>query len=141
MVLAVSYALNTHAAAHTAAINSSTGSTCAEPLECGSQGTLRSSGACGSGYGRDVRASSEKSCSSTAATSTSTSTSSTGVMYATPQQKRLAEITEMIHTASLFHDDVIDKVIIYYKHCFTAIVTDILYMTTDRRLLDVTWRA
>ena len=26
-----------------------------------------------------------------------------------PQQKRLAEITEMIHTASLFHDDVIDK--------------------------------
>lgn len=30
-------------------------------------------------------------------------------LYATPQQKRLAEITEMIHTASLFHDDVIDK--------------------------------
>jgi geranylgeranyl pyrophosphate synthase len=29
---------------------------------------------------------------------------------ATPSQKRLAEITEMIHTASLFHDDVIDKV-------------------------------
>jgi len=28
-----------------------------------------------------------------------------------PSQKRLAEITEMIHTASLFHDDVIDKVI------------------------------
>ena len=27
-----------------------------------------------------------------------------------PLQKRLAEITEMIHTASLFHDDVIDKV-------------------------------
>ena len=26
-----------------------------------------------------------------------------------PLQKRLAEITEMIHTASLFHDDVIDK--------------------------------
>lgn len=26
-----------------------------------------------------------------------------------PQQRRLAEITEMIHTASLFHDDVIDK--------------------------------
>ena len=25
-------------------------------------------------------------------------------------QRRLAEITEMIHTASLFHDDVIDKV-------------------------------
>ena len=24
-------------------------------------------------------------------------------------QKRLAEITEMIHTASLFHDDVIDE--------------------------------
>jgi geranylgeranyl pyrophosphate synthase len=30
-------------------------------------------------------------------------------LYATPSQKRLAEITEMIHTASLFHDDVIDK--------------------------------
>ena len=29
--------------------------------------------------------------------------------HALPQQKRLAEITEMIHTASLFHDDVIDK--------------------------------
>jgi hypothetical protein len=28
---------------------------------------------------------------------------------ASPTQKRLAEITEMIHTASLFHDDVIDK--------------------------------
>jgi geranylgeranyl pyrophosphate synthase len=31
--------------------------------------------------------------------------------FALPTQKRLAEITEMIHTASLFHDDVIDKVI------------------------------
>ena len=30
-------------------------------------------------------------------------------LLATPQQRRLAEITEMIHTASLFHDDVIDK--------------------------------
>jgi geranylgeranyl pyrophosphate synthase len=30
--------------------------------------------------------------------------------FATASQKRLAEITEMIHTASLFHDDVIDKV-------------------------------
>jgi geranylgeranyl pyrophosphate synthase len=29
---------------------------------------------------------------------------------ASASQKRLAEITEMIHTASLFHDDVIDKV-------------------------------
>ena len=29
---------------------------------------------------------------------------------ASPSQRRLAEITEMIHTASLFHDDVIDKV-------------------------------
>ena len=28
---------------------------------------------------------------------------------ASPSQKRLAEIIEMIHTASLFHDDVIDK--------------------------------
>jgi len=36
---------------------------------------------------------------------TSTSESSTPL----PSQKRLAEITEMIHTASLFHDDVIDE--------------------------------
>ncbi|KAJ1421278.1 isoprenoid synthase domain-containing protein [Ochromonadaceae sp. CCMP2298] len=34
---------------------------------------------------------------------------SKAALYATPSQKRLAEITEMIHTASLFHDDVIDK--------------------------------
>eukprot|EP01038_Epipyxis_sp_PR26KG_P012172 gene12172-16300_t len=31
------------------------------------------------------------------------------MQFASPSQKRLAEITEMIHTASLFHDDVIDK--------------------------------
>jgi geranylgeranyl pyrophosphate synthase len=30
-------------------------------------------------------------------------------LFASPLQRRLAEITEMIHTASLFHDDVIDK--------------------------------
>lgn len=30
-------------------------------------------------------------------------------LCSTPSQIRLAEITEMIHTASLFHDDVIDK--------------------------------
>jgi geranylgeranyl pyrophosphate synthase len=30
---------------------------------------------------------------------------------ASPSQRRLAEITEMIHTASLFHDDVLDKVL------------------------------
>lgn len=30
-------------------------------------------------------------------------------LCAMPSQRRLAEITEMIHTASLFHDDVIDK--------------------------------
>lgn len=35
---------------------------------------------------------------------------STSSLYASVLQKRLAEITEMIHTASLFHDDVIDKV-------------------------------
>jgi len=35
--------------------------------------------------------------------------SSKGWGSASPSQKRLAEITEMIHTASLFHDDVIDK--------------------------------
>jgi geranylgeranyl pyrophosphate synthase len=33
----------------------------------------------------------------------------TAIHGASPAQKRLAEITEMIHTASLFHDDVIDK--------------------------------
>ena len=33
-----------------------------------------------------------------------------GKGFASPSQKRLAEITEMIHAASLFHDDVIDKV-------------------------------
>ena len=27
----------------------------------------------------------------------------------TPQHRRLAEITEMIHTASLVHDDVVDN--------------------------------
>ena len=31
------------------------------------------------------------------------------IPFASPSQKRLAEITEMIHTASLFHDDVIDN--------------------------------
>lgn len=39
----------------------------------------------------------------------SASFSGSGQMFASPSQKRLAEITEMIHTASLFHDDVIDK--------------------------------
>lgn len=34
---------------------------------------------------------------------------SSSTQMASPSQKRLAEITEMIHTASLFHDDVIDK--------------------------------
>ena len=37
----------------------------------------------------------------------------TSYEFASPSQKRLAEITEMIHTASLFHDDVIDKVYAY----------------------------
>ncbi len=44
-------------------------------------------------------------------TSSATVTSSPVVvsgMNALPSQRRLAEITEMIHTASLFHDDVID---------------------------------
>ena len=44
--------------------------------------------------------------------SPSPSPSGTRVFSASPQQKRLAEITEMIHTASLFHDDVIDKVVL-----------------------------
>ena len=35
--------------------------------------------------------------------------SSSGTASASALQRRLAEITEMIHTASLFHDDVIDK--------------------------------
>ena len=37
---------------------------------------------------------------------------------ASSSQKRLAEITEMIHTASLFHDDVIDKVSRGWKNYF-----------------------
>lgn len=37
------------------------------------------------------------------------SSTEASLVKATPSQKRLAEITEMIHTASLFHDDVIDK--------------------------------
>jgi geranylgeranyl pyrophosphate synthase len=38
---------------------------------------------------------------------------------ASPSQRRLAEITEMIHTASLFHDDVLDKVLksVYAPWC------------------------
>lgn len=50
--------------------------------------------------------------SQTNSSSNSSSSSSGGAQsrqFATPSQKRLAEITEMIHTASLFHDDVIDK--------------------------------
>jgi hexaprenyl-diphosphate synthase len=39
----------------------------------------------------------------------SNSDSENNTIRALPTQKRLAEITEMIHTASLFHDDVIDK--------------------------------
>lgn len=40
---------------------------------------------------------------------------------ASPSQKRLAEITEMIHTASLFHDDVIDKVLHVETHTMEPI--------------------
>ena len=36
-------------------------------------------------------------------------TSSPGLTHVLKSQRRLAEITEMIHTASLFHDDVIDE--------------------------------
>lgn len=62
---------------------------------------------------------------------------------ASPSQKRLAEITEMIHTASLFHDDVLDKVPdIHEQPCspstmraFITILCIILYyfVTTGRR--------
>jgi len=41
------------------------------------------------------------------------------ILLSSPSQRRLAEITEMIHTASLFHDDVIDKVIILSNNYFT----------------------
>ena len=40
--------------------------------------------------------------------STSTSTSSSSSLDILPTQRRLAEITELIHVASLLHDDVID---------------------------------
>jgi geranylgeranyl pyrophosphate synthase len=48
-------------------------------------------------------------CSSTCADVTSSNQVNITRNYASPSQIRLAEITEMIHTASLFHDDVIDK--------------------------------
>jgi geranylgeranyl pyrophosphate synthase len=49
--------------------------------------------------------------------SNSSSTNNSPTPKVSPSQKRLAEITEMIHTASLFHDDVIDKV--SAVHCST----------------------
>ena len=118
MVLAVAYALNAHQDVHRAPHQSSVklASSCtssADSASCGSSGTS-SAKRCG-GYGRDVReivAEKEK-CHAEAAPVfpylTHHSHSDTSTMYATPTQKRLAEIAEMIHTASLFHDDVIDK--------------------------------
>ncbi len=127
MVLAVAYALNAHQDVHRAPHQSmaklaSSCTSSADSASCGSSGTS-SAKRCG-GYGRDVReivAEKEK-CHTEAAPVfpylTHHSHSDTSAMYATPTQKRLAEIAEMIHTASLFHDDVIDKV----RHYFVAVL-------------------
>jgi geranylgeranyl pyrophosphate synthase len=107
MVLACSYALNAHQAAHSAPSSSAESCHSNEERKCGNsaQGATKR---CGSGYGRDLRSEGAAgSCGSAAQTPISVD-----ALFATPQQKRLAEITEMIHTASLFHDDVIDKVCI-----------------------------
>ena len=48
------------------------------------------------------------SSSSSTSTSTSSSSSSSSSLDILPTQRRLAEITELIHVASLLHDDVID---------------------------------
>ena len=121
MVLAVSYALNAqpNAGQHlqtpacseldkTTTVSAAT----ASDSSCGNAGS-----SCASrGYGRNVRSNENMhSCSSSNNSSNNSQQAEmTAVrvvgMYASPSQKRLAEITEMIHTASLFHDDVIDKV-------------------------------
>ena len=115
MVLAVSYALNAHQETHQAPYKQPCHATATSSSEsCGSGAAKR----CGSGYGRDVREIVANKCASAdPATvfpylthSGALQVSDVSGLYATPHQKRLAEITEMIHTASLFHDDVIDKV-------------------------------
>ena len=59
--------------------------------------------------GSNSGGSSSSGSSSSSSNSSGSSSSSPGPAAASASQKRLAEITEMIHTASLFHDDVIDK--------------------------------
>lgn len=112
MVIGIAYALNAHSTTHTEPYDHEhhhRNSLSSKEINC------QSSGGCGSGYGRDVRAG--VSCSNhidshgnSLDVMSVASKSSLDALFATPQQKRLAEITEMIHTASLFHDDVIDKV-------------------------------
>lgn len=117
MVLAVAYALNAHQEVHrtpspkaTKSISACSSNT--DGTSCGSNGSTTKR--CG-GYGRDVReiVADKENCHTDIAPVfpylTHHSYSDTSAMYATPTQKRLAEIAEMIHTASLFHDDVIDK--------------------------------
>jgi hypothetical protein len=115
MVLAVSYALNAHQEAHRRQQTGAEG-TCQHGRSSGSCGSGNGAvSGCGSGYGRDVRTAAASTCTA-ASDLTSSGAIDTASMFATPQQKRLAEITEMIHTASLFHDDVIDKV----RPCFVG---------------------
>jgi geranylgeranyl pyrophosphate synthase len=114
MVLACSYALNAHQAAHSATTSTTSADTCRshsdEERKCGGDSSAQgATKRCGSGYGRDLRSEAGSSCSSSAE-QTQNASVAVESLFATPQQKRLAEITEMIHTASLFHDDVIDKV-------------------------------
>jgi geranylgeranyl pyrophosphate synthase len=106
MVLAVSYALNAHQEAHRRTAGSSDGA-CENHSSNSSCHSAQQRAGCDSGYGKDLRSASSGTCGSAGSGTGSVAPSS---MFATPQQKRLAEITEMIHTASLFHDDVIDKV-------------------------------
>lgn len=128
MVLAVAYALNAHQEVHRAPYQNKLSSTsaCASSADsatCSSSATGAAK-RCG-GYGRDVReivAEKEKCHAESAPVFpylTHPSHSDVSAMYATPTQKRLAEIAEMIHTASLFHDDVIDKVrLMFLVFCF-----------------------
>lgn len=110
MVLGVAYALNAHLQANkrlfpakpVAYRNTDSRSSDAAVVSGGSSSDS-SSGSCSS-VSKDVSALAASTMHADAAIS-----ADDHGMFATPSQRRLAEITEMIHTASLFHDDVIDK--------------------------------